>query len=37
MDKAFIVFRGVEKQAVHNQFYIKPSHSFRLTVGTLKS
>ena len=37
MDKAYVVFRVVEKQAVHNQFYIKPDHSFRLTVGTLKS
>lgn len=24
MDKAYVVFRGVEKQAGHNQFHPKP-------------
>ena len=37
MDEALNVFRGIEKQAVHNQFYIKPNRSPRLTVGTLGS
>ncbi|SHJ02235.1 hypothetical protein SAMN04488513_102586 [Pseudozobellia thermophila] len=35
MDKAFVVFRVIEKQAVHNQFYIKASRSPRLTSRTL--
>lgn len=37
MDEALNVFRGIEKQAVHNQFYIKPNRSPRLTSRTLNS
>lgn len=37
MDEALNVFRGIEKQAVHNQFYIKPNRSSRLTSRTLNS
>ena len=37
MDEALNVFRVVEKQAVHNQFYIKPNRSPRLTSRTLNS